>query len=71
MSAGAAGTITSLSDEMAEADTVGHRPHGTVQFSMTHTEWQAMCNDLSECIKKTHEYDLIALKTQVHDLIER
>ena len=70
MSAGVAGTTTSLSDEMAEADTVGHCPHGTVQFTVTHTEWQAMRNDLLECIKKTHEYDLIALKTQVHDLID-
>jgi len=55
---------------MAEADTVGHRPHGTAQFTVTHTEWQAMRNDLSECIKKTREYDLIALQTQVHDLID-
>jgi len=70
MSAGVAGTITSLSDEMAEADTVGHCPHGTVQFTLTHTEWQAMRNDLSEFIKKTRKYDLITLKTQVHDLID-
>ena len=44
MSAGVAGTTTSLSDEMAEADTVGHCPHGTVQFTLTHTEWHAMRN---------------------------
>jgi len=70
MSAGVAGTITSLSDEMAVVDTVGHRPHGTAQFTVTHTEWQAMRNDFAECIKKTREYDLITLKTQVHDLID-
>jgi len=51
-------------------DTIGHRPHGTAQFTVTHTEWQAMRNDLSECTKKTREYDLIALKTQVHDSID-
>jgi len=49
MSAGVAGTITSLSDEMAEADTVRHHPHGTAKFTVTHTERQAMRNDLSEC----------------------
>jgi len=53
MSAGSAGTITSLNDELAEADTVGHRRHGTAQFTVTHTEWQAIRNDLSECITKT------------------
>jgi len=55
MSAGVAGTITSLNDGMAEADTVGPRPHGTAHFTVMHTEWQAMRNDLSECIKKTRE----------------
>jgi len=70
VSAGVAGTITSLNVEMAEADIVGPQPHGTAQFTVTHTEWQAMRNDLSECIKKTREYDLITLKTQVLDLID-
>jgi len=53
MSAGSAGTITSLSDKIAEANNVGHHQHGTTQFTVTHTEWQAMRNYLSECIKKT------------------
>ena len=44
--------IPSLSDEMAEVDTTGHRWHGTGPFTVMNAECQAMRNDFSECIKK-------------------